>query len=163
MGILKKIFGLNPKENKTSEIKQTDKTFDFDSLVEKAKATNEVNDLNNLYLKFFELNVWNYIVPKNCSIEEAKPFIAVLDDKPWLFVFTDEKKADKYAKTFGGFHENNGNTFIVKLTKEESLNMIKHLHEKGVIGLRINEGENGWFTDIPGLFNIKNQLEKQST
>ena len=155
MSIFKKLFG----DNKTNTpIVST--SIDFDLLVEKARNSGQSVDLNNLYSAFFDLKEWVYIVSKNCSIENAKPFIGVIDENPWLFVFTDQKKADQYAKTYGNFHENNGNTLVIKMNSSNSLNMVQQLNQRGVIGVRINEGENGWFTDIPGLFNIKNYLKK---
>ena len=155
MSILKKLFGDNKTNNPSIST-----SIDFDLLVEKARNSGQTVDLNNLYSAFFDLKEWVYIVSKNCSIEDAKPFIGVIDENPWLFVFTDSKKADQYAKTFGNFHENNGNTFVIKMNSSNSLNMVQQLNERGVVGVRINEGENGWFTDIPGLFNIKNYLRK---
>lgn len=154
MSILKKLFG-----NNKSEIQLPKNLNDFDGLVEKARNSGSISDLNNLYTTLLELKEWNYIVSKNCTIENAKPFIGVVDEKTWLFVFTDRSKADQYARTFGHFHERNGSTLVLTMNLNNSLDMIQQLYERGVYGVRFNEGENGWFTDIPGLFNIKNYLK----
>jgi hypothetical protein len=155
MSILKRLFGCSKIETQTKG-----NLKDIDSLVEKARNSGSIEDLNTLYSALLDLDEWNYIVSNNCKIEEAKPFIGIVDDKPWLFVFTDRLKADQYAKTFGNFLESNGNTLVLSMNLSNSLNMIQQLHDKGVYGIRINEGENGWFIDVQGLFNIKNYLKK---
>ena len=157
MSILKKLLG----NSKTEISKQENtKVHNFDLLVENARSSGTIEDLNLLYLEFFELNEWNYIVSNNCKIEDAKPFIGIVDELPWLFVFTDILKADYYARKFGNFLESDGNTLVLTMSQNNSLRIIQQLHERGVYGVRINEGENGWFTDIPGLFNIKSYLSK---
>lgn len=156
MGIFSK-FLKKKEEPSQPEMRQS---VDFDSLVEKARDSGQIEDLNTLYSAFYNLENWSFIVSNNCTIEEAKPFIGIVEDKPWLFVFTDSKKADIYAKTFGNFLEKDGNTLVLRMTAQDSLDLIKTLGERGVVGLRINESDNGWFTDIPGLFNIKNHLNK---
>jgi len=114
--------------------------------------------LNILYKSFFELEELVFIVSENVDIENAKPFIGVIEEQPWLFIFTDSKKADQYAKTFGKFLNNNGSTFVLKMKMKNSLDMAKELNKRGVFGVRINEGENAWFSNIPGLFDVITHL-----
>lgn len=155
-------MGLFRKKNRILEPNNArlSSEINFDQLVSKARNSGEIEDLNALYLAFFDLLEWNFIVSNNSSMDDAKPFIGVVDDKPWLFVFTDGKKADEYAKAFGSFLEQDGNTIILKMTAVSSQDMLKTLGERGVFGLRINEGDNGWFIDVPGFFNIKSHLNK---
>lgn len=158
MGIFDNIFGKKKENSTKNQNTKTPSNVNFDLLVEKARTTNTTTDLNKLYSSFLDLNEWHFIVSKNASIENPKPFVGIVDEKPWLFVFTDAEKANTYAKQFGGFLEENGNTLVLRIPKESSLNMVKQLGARGVYGIRINEGENGWFTDVSGLFNIIEHL-----
>ena len=85
--------------------------------------------------------------------------LGVFEEQPWLYVFTDSKKADTYARLFGNFLTNDESTFIIKMSRENSLNMINELNRRGVFGVRINEGDIGWFSTVSGLFEIKDYLK----
>jgi hypothetical protein len=161
MGLLDKLFNKKtPDSSKSTEqITTNDSEMNFDKLVEKARTSGNNADLEVLYKSFFKLEEWVFIVSKNCEIENAKPFIGVLEDQPWLYVFTDSSKADHYAKLFGNFHSKDGNTIVLKMKRTNSLNMAKELSQRGVIGIRINEGENGWFCSIQELFGIINHYQ----
>ena len=156
MGIFNKIFNKNTpeKRNETEKSSNNSAEINFDELVEKARTSGNATDLELLYRSFLKLENWVFIVSENCEIENAKPFIGVFEELPWLYVFTDSLKADFYAKLFGNFHSNEGNTMVLKMTRFNSLNMLKELNNRGVYGVRINEGENGWFCNIQELFGI---------
>lgn len=130
----------------------------FDTLVSNARNNNSTKNLDALYGAFFALEEWNFIVSQNSSLADAKPFIGLVDEKPWLFVFTDGGKAQQYAKEAGGFLEQDGNTLILRMKAENCMDIARQLHERGVYGIRVNEGENGWYFDIPGMFRIKDYL-----
>lgn len=159
MGLFDRIFRNNKNESFSNSISELPEVqINFDELVNTARLSGNSSDLSALYEAFFKLENWTFIVSNNCTFENAKPFIGVLEEQPWLFVFTDSKKADYYAKLFGNFLNNDGNTFVIKMTRQNSLNMIKELNDRGIIGIRINEGEHGWFCTIPSLFEIKDYL-----
>lgn len=130
----------------------------FDLLVANARSSNNTENLDALYGAFFALNEWNFIVSQASSMEDARPFIGLVDEKPWLFVFTDGVKAQQYAKAAGGFLEQDGNTVILRMEAENSMDIARQLNERGVYGIRVNEGENGWYFDIPGMFQIHDYL-----
>lgn len=134
-------------------------TNSFDLLVANARSSNSTENLDALYSAFFDLNEWNFIVSQNSSLEDARPFIGLVDEKPWLFVFTDGMKAQQYAKAAGGFLEQEGNTVILRMEAENSMDIARQLNERGVYGIRVNEGENGWYFDIPGMFRIREYLK----
>jgi hypothetical protein len=161
MGIFDKLFN----KKLTKEIKSND-TFtsntsesNFDKLVEKARNSGETVDLEILYKSFLKLEQWVFIVSKNCEVENARPFIGELENQPWLYVFTESLKADSYAKLFPNFLTEGDNTLVLKMSRTNSLNMIQELNNRGVFGLRINEGENGWFCSIQELFEIINHYK----
>jgi len=156
MGLFNKLFNSKTSNSKEVTGKPTayNSEINFDKLVEKARTSGSSADLEILYKSFLKLDNWAFIVSKNCDIEQAKPFIGVIDNQPWLYVFTDSKKADQYAKIFGNFHTKDGNTLVLKMSRDGSLNMTKELGQRGVYGVRINDGENGWYCTIQELFGI---------
>lgn len=137
-------------------------TNHFDQLVANARHSNNTENLDALYRAFFALEEWNFIVSQNSSLEEARPFIGLTEEKPWLYVFTDGTKAQQYAKAAGGFLEVDGNTVILRMDAEGSIDLARQLHERGVYGIRVNDGENGWYFDIPGMFRIREYLAKKA-
>ena len=159
MGLFDKIFKSKAVETATSTIIKAEPETNFDELVAKARTSGDAADLSSLYKAFFQLKEWTFIVSNNCTIDNAKPFIGVFEEQPWLYVFTDSKKADIYARLFGNFLTNDGSTYIIKMSRASSLDMVNELNKRGVFGVRINEGDNGWFSTIPGLFEIKDYLK----
>lgn len=160
MGLLNKLFGKKsaelPNWKEKSGLKNQD--INFDLLVEKARTSGNEKDLEELYRSFLNLETWVFLVSENCEIEHPKPFIGILEEQPWLYVFTDFSKADFYAKLFGRFHSKDGNTLCLRMKRDSSLNMAKELGQRGVYGIRVNEGDNGWFCNIQGLFDIIKHL-----
>ena len=161
MGLFDKLFNKNTTDSQSPTEKSTTNhsEINFDKLVEQARTSGNSADLELLYKSFLKLDQWVFIVSKNCDIEHAKPFIGLVEEQPWLYVFTDSKKADHYAKLFGNFHTKDGNTLVLKMTRTNSLNLAKELSQRGVYGVRINDGENGWFCSIPELFGIINHYQ----
>ncbi|CAM3810453.1 hypothetical protein FLGE108171_15615 [Flavobacterium gelidilacus] len=152
MGIFNKLFGNKESSENTEKL-------NFDILVEKARNSGSVDDLNELYKSFFKLEKLSFIVSNNCDIENPKPFIGIVDEVPWIFAFTDNKKANEYAVEKGNFQTKDGSTFILVLTLKSAISVFAQLDERGVYGIRINDGENGWFTKISGLWDIMSHLK----
>ncbi len=155
MNFLNKLFSKNNLSEKTENQIITD----FDSLVAIARKSGEIDDLYKLYRKLLELNNWIFITPNNQKIENSKPFIGVVDENSWVFIFTDSKNANDYCKQFEGFIREDRTAFLIKMKVKDSIEMLYQLSERGVFGIRINEGENGWFCSISDLPNIINHLK----
>ena len=156
MGLFDKIFKSKTVETASSTIIKAEPETNFDELVARARTSGNATDMSSLYKAFFQLKEWTFIVSNNCTIENAKPFIGGIRGTT---VFTDSKKADTYARLFGNFLTNDESTFIIKMSRENSLNMINELNRRGVFGVRINEGDIGWFSTVSGLFEIKDYLK----
>ena len=133
----------------------------FDILVSNARNTNSHEDTEALYTAFFALEEWNFVVSRESSFEDANPFVGIIDEKPWIFVFTDGIKAAQYARAAGGFMERDGNAVVIRMKREAGMNYLKAIHEMGAYGIRFNDGEYCWFIDIPGLFRIDDYLLQQ--
>lgn len=131
---------------------------DFDAMVEKLQKGHDQIVLDDLYRQFFLLEEWNYIVANPQEYAHAKPFIGIIDEKPWVFVFTDRLKADAYARGVQGFTQHDGSVLILTMKVEGSLDYFRRIAEKGVYGVRVNEGNQGWFISIDGLLKMRAQL-----
>ena len=147
MGLFSKMFNSDKQADKTENL-------NFDALVERARTSGQPNDLNDLYKLFILLNEWVYITPSILEIENAKPFIGEVDEKPWVFIFTDGQKANDYGRQFDGFVRDNSSIFLIRMKVKNSLDMLYQLSSRGVFGIRVNEGPNGWFCPIQDLQNI---------
>ena len=112
----------------------------FDLLVGNARNANNTENLDALYSAFFELKEWNFIVSQNSSLEDARPFIGLVDEKPWLFVFTDGMKAQQYAQAAGGFLEQDGNTVILRMEAENSMDIARQKDGEFII-IELGDGQ----------------------
>jgi hypothetical protein len=140
-------------------IQDANKSVDFDALVENAKKSNNKEDLDILYSSFFRLSHWFFVTTAKEDISHAKPFIGLTEDKPWLYAFTDGDHAQTFAKLNPDTMVlENGGSHIIKMTAKGSFDMAMELSNRGVFGIRVNEGENGWFFPIQNMPNILKYL-----
>jgi hypothetical protein len=140
-------------------IQDVNESIDFDSLVENAKTSNNKEDLDILYSSFFGLSHWFFVTTVKDDIAHAKPFIGLTDDQPWLYAFTDGNHAQTFAKLNPDtMLLENGASHIIKMTAKGSFEMAMELSNRGVFGIRVNEGEHGWFFPIQNMPNILNYL-----
>lgn len=148
----------NNFKNKMNDTKFTD---NIDLLVENATKSGNSNDLTKLWSATLKLKQWNFITKHKSDIQESQPFIGVIDNQPWVFIFTDRQKAQQYCLQKGndGFADNNGNVHIISMDTEKAIDYILELQSKGVYGMRINEG-NGWFSPIANLKPIIEHIKK---
>lgn len=72
MGFFSKIFNSDKQANKIE-------FPNFEILVEKARTSGQPTDLNELYKFFLTLNHWAYLSSSRLEIENAQPFIGVVD------------------------------------------------------------------------------------
>jgi hypothetical protein len=163
MGFFEKLFSKKTESNKEilTEAKKEIINGDIDQLVSKAIMSGNPEDLTDLWRVTLNLKQWHFITKHKDDINERTPFIGVIDDKPWIFLFTDRQKAQKYCTTQGndGFTDENGSVFIISIDTEKAIQYILKMHEQGVFGMRINEG-NGWFSPIENLNAIIDFVNK---
>tara|TARA_R110001583_G_scaffold51483_1_gene160690 strand:- start:1587 stop:2033 length:447 start_codon:yes stop_codon:yes gene_type:complete len=134
------------KKKNTNERIPAKGQVDFDSLVERARS-GDPEQLTYLYAAFLNLDNWTYLASGN-DPEKPKPYIGEVDGQPWIFIFTDSIKASEFDQN------PDGRTKVIKMDVDSSLHLIYKLNERGVYGIRVNEGENGWFCSIAELPNI---------
>ncbi len=130
-------------------------------LLAKAENTGDRVDLANLWRAALRLPKWHFLTKHTADLEDRKPFIGIIDNQPWVFVFTDRGEAQKYAADIHneGFTEKNGEVMIISMDTDKAIDYILALHAKGVYGMRINEG-NGWFSPILNLTPIIEYVNK---
>ena len=136
--------------------------FSIDELTNKAKESGKPEDLYKLWQAALSLDEWHFIAKYRENIQEIKPFLGVVDDAGWAFVFTDKDKAQEYAKTTvnEGFLDPEGSAIIISMKTENAIKYLLNLKSGGVHGVRINE-LNGWFAPLNDLPVIINWLNKK--
>lgn len=136
-------------------------TNTIDLLVEKAIKSGNSDDLTKLWSSMLKLKQWNFITKYKTDIQESQPFIGVIDNQPWVFIFTDRDKALQYCLQEGneGFSDDKGRVYIITMDTEKAIEYVLGLQAKGVYGMRINEG-NGWFSPISNLIPIIEYIKK---
>lgn len=130
----------------------------FDELASRARTSNKAEDLNALYKAFLTLEDWYFVTKSKADVENAKPFIGFIDEQPWLYIFTDSEKAHAFSKNTPGFLKEDGSSYFIKMKVVKALKMTFQLGENGVYGIRVNEGENGWYCPIAALPQIMAHL-----
>lgn len=134
---------------------------DIDLLLEKAKSSGRTEDLSALWAAALELPQWHFITRQTATIEDRKPFVGVMDGKPWVFLFTDRQRAQEYARTIpnGGFIDDSGNVMVISTDTQRAIDYLMALGAQGVHGVRFNE-LNGWYSPIENLPAIIQHVQK---
>ncbi|MDU0370852.1 hypothetical protein ACFPAF_10640 [Hymenobacter endophyticus] len=134
---------------------------EIDLLLEKAKSSGKTEDLAALWKAALELPQWHFITRQTANIEDRKPFVGVLDNKPWIFVFTDRQRAQEYARTItgGGFVDESGNVLVMSTDTPKAIDYLLALTSQGVYGVRFNE-LNGWFSPLQNLPAILQHVQR---
>ena len=134
---------------------------DIDLLLQKAKSSGRNEDLSALWKAALELPQWHFMTRPTATIEDRKPFVGVLDGKPWAFVFTDRQRAQEYARAIpnGGFVDEGGNVLVLSTDTQKAIDYLLALAAQGVYGVRFNE-LNGWFSPLANLPAILQHVRK---
>lgn len=151
-------------ENLKKTMSEINSIDNIDILVAGATKTGSAGDLTKLWKATLKLKQWHFITKYKADIQDSVPFIGVIDNQPWVFIFTDRQKAEQYClnEKNDGFTDTKGTSFIISMDTEKAVDYILDLHSKGVYGMRINEG-NGWFSPIADLTAIIEYVKKTSS
>lgn len=141
-------FGIKSTEKNQDETINSD----IDKLIANATKSGNSEDLTILWRTTLNLKQWHFITKHRDDINDRNPFIGEIENRPWVFLFTDRQKAQQYCTTDGndGFTDENGGVYIISMDTDKAIDYIFKLYEQGVFGMRINEG-NGWFSPIENL------------
>lgn len=141
--------------------------IDFDALVHDAydPETGEprsMDALDNLWAAFLQLHDWNFLVKapgENEPPRDPYPYVGYVDGKSWVFVFTDARRLREYAREHSFTHAD-GSALMITMPKDGALDWLVELGGNGVYGMRINDGEHGWFSPLEQLKPIRAHLRK---
>lgn len=138
---------------------------DFDSLSDLAYNRNtlkpgEREDLINLWAALFGLEEWLFVVDASLPSETPAPFVGFIEEKPWLFVFTDSQRAYEFAKK-NDLLDSRGECLFIA-TKTDAARKMLASTESGVEGIRVNEGPHGWFSPLANVEQIYALLQKEA-
>ena len=123
-----------------------------------------IEDKNNLYLPFLELEEWIFIMPNNADINQWQPSIINFEGHSWVLLFTDSAMAHNFAKQNpADYLGADGGILYVPLRVREALSMIYDLHKDGLYGMQINFGLPGWYTPVTSVPNIIDYLLRTKT
>jgi len=138
--------------------------IDFDALADQAYNRNTLKpgdreDLMNLWTEFFKLEEWIFVGDASQITETPAPFVGYIDEKPWLFVFTDSTRAYEFAKKYN-LLDGRGECLFIS-TKTDAARQMLATTQSGVEGIRVNEGPHGWFSPLANVEQIHALLEKE--
>jgi len=154
----------NSQMNNNNSIQQMNDTNfidNIDLLFANFEKSESMDDLTKLWSATLKLKQWHFITKHKIDIQERRPFVGIIDNQPWVFIFTDRQKARQYCVQEGneGFTDDKGSVYVISMNTDRAIDYILDLQSKGVYGMRINEG-NGWFSPIANLEAIIQYIEK---
>ena len=121
---------------------------DFEALVAAAKASGDPRDL---WRAWYSLDAhWLLPSPSNST----SPFLGTVDGAGWVFTFTDSAHAAAIGPTLLGLPPGQ-TTPVIKMHMPAALDWLVSLGAHGVAGVRVNEGESGFFAPLTNLVPMR--------
>lgn len=167
MNLLKKLFRKSIlKEGASDSNKGIDteskpnyeNEINFEELIRKTKISEKGEDVLKIWNIMLNLKEWHFITIYNSDLEKIKPFVGVLDNQPWIFIFSNTEKALEFTKSDNRFLSENGESQIITKSVENSLKMISDLEQNGVFGLRVNENDSETNANFNIPISVLNQI-----
>jgi len=134
--------------------------IDFDALADlnNTKSPNP-EDIRNLWTAFFKLEEWIFVVDASVVSENPPPFVGFIDEKPWLFIFTDTQRAYDFAKEHQ-LLDKKGECLFIATQTSTALKMLINT-QSAIEGIRVNEGPHGWFCPLDNIVRIHTLLHDE--
>ena len=136
--------------------------FDFDALSAAAKSGDSAVDNNELWLAVFSLREWHFIAGGTVGKNDMHPYIGVIDGKPFVFAFTDWRKAGDYAKA-NNLTTGNGEANILSVPINGVVDWLLKMAEQGVFGVLFNAAGNGFYAPLSNLQAMREQIFKSES
>jgi len=146
--------GNTGEKGSTEKPSSKDQTPDFDKLVQRTQQEKSRESLDALWGAVYALEDWFMIAsgePPNVG-----PFIGVMEDKPFVFAFTEPEKAAEAAKN-RGLVDKNGDPHLLAIPVAGFVKTVETYIEKGIFGVYFNDGENAFYTpltDVKSMFQF---------
>lgn len=133
---------------------------DFDALVAEAKALESDDPMARLWAAVYALPQWLFIArgePPN-----LRPYIGVVDEKPFLMAFTDPAHAKDFAKG-NGLAAPDGSVGVLAMPVPGFIETLPEYERHGVFAVMFNPGEHGFFAplaNVKALFGLHGKGER---
>ena len=95
------------------------------------------------------IDKWYLLIEKVVD-DNIRPVVGEVDDKLWVFGFTDARRARKFTRE-GGI-----NADIIEIEPAVCIPWLKEYEKFGIIWIRFNEGKLGWYVSIKNLEYVMN-------
>ncbi|MFT5128101.1 MAG: hypothetical protein ACI8W8_001710 [Rhodothermales bacterium] len=127
----------------------------FDGLAENANATQSREAMDRLWSTTYSLGNW-YFAARG-ALPNVSPFVGVVAGKPYLFAFTDTKRAEASAWTCvlschqQGFAADGGSVQVLSIPIDGLVENIEQYASVGVHGILFNNGPHGYFAPLANV------------
>lgn len=116
---------------------------DFDALCTSARSDPASDEAQSrLWAAVFTLPELHFVA--RGEMPDIRPFVGVVQDKPFVMMFTDDARAHKYAVD-SKLESGAGAFGVITTSRDAAMKMVMNLARQGVYGIMINPGENGFF------------------
>jgi len=132
----------------------------IDTLREQAEASGSGEDMDRLWRETYKLDQWYFIA--RGKIPNVHPFIGVVEDKQFLFAFTDEQHAMAFAQN-QGFTDEKGNSMVLSMPVNGFIESSDQYRYQGVFGILFNEGPHGYFAPLDNLVPMYKHFSVQES
>ncbi len=122
--------------------------------------TQSTIDMESLYRSLFELEEWIFLSNQWDDVDTASPLIVTLENRKWVYVFTDATTVMNFVKATPEYTTPNGSVLVIKIVVERALKLMGELSNQGIYGIRVNDGSMGWNFPIAELDAILFHLDK---
>ena len=126
--------------------------INFDELCLIAMNIDKENGARKLVEETVKADRW-YILFEEVTNNSPKPIVGSINNRFWIFGFTDLKKAKKFKK------EQNIPAAILEMEPSSCIDWIKEYQNTGIYGIRFNEGKLGWYITINNLLKLKELIK----
>lgn len=120
----------------------------FDQLVDAARDGDDEEAMVALWRAAYALDEWHFVA--RGEMPNVQPFIGLVDERPFVMVFTDEERARAFAERNKLIQED-GTVPLLGMSPEGASKTLPQYGEHGVHGVLFNEGPNGFFAPLSNL------------
>ena len=129
---------------------------DFDALVAAAKVSGDPRDL---WRAWYELDAhWVLARPRGPM---GTPYLGEIDGAGWVFAFTDAEHLRECGRAVLGL-EPHDDVLGLKMPMPGAVDWLVSLQAHGVAGVRVNQGENGFFAPLRNLVPMRDHYAAEA-
>lgn len=112
-------------------------SLSFEEIVQYGKKRGSIVDVLSIWNKILQFPKLYFVCTQKENIQDSTPFVGLIDNAPWAFLFTSREKAKAFAlETFPG--EEFG---VLERNSEDAIKTILSFRTEGVFGVRVNDND----------------------